>query len=216
MTSIQNVGNSSDIALFNIPESSNVLHICGCLGLSVLLLATLLSISPVRADWLEDRWNHRHTIPHGHPSHARAMGRQLSFRLSAMSILLAWAGSTVVEEFKAPGDTKAIPPQRIAIRRAASALLSLFGIHTAYAHEWYPATCCSGKDCGLVVKKTKTPYGTWVSVERGKAFFPNGWPIMPSGDEHEHACMVPMGFESAQGRGGPIMTPRCWFQPGVS
>jgi len=26
-------------------------------------------------------------------------------------------------------------------------LLSLFGAHVAWSHEWYPKACCSDKDC---------------------------------------------------------------------
>jgi hypothetical protein len=26
-------------------------------------------------------------------------------------------------------------------------LLSLFGAHVAWSHEWYPRACCSDKDC---------------------------------------------------------------------
>jgi hypothetical protein len=91
----------------------------------------------------------------------------------------------------------------------------LVGFHAAYAHGWYPATCCLGKDCGVVLKKIKASYGTWIFTERGKAFFPDGWTIMPSMDENEHACMVEIPAATSPG-GDPVMAARCWFQPGLS
>jgi hypothetical protein len=69
MTSIQNWRNLSDIAKLHIPDDSTVFEISGRrLGLSALLFATLASISPVRADWLDDAWSDKHTSRHGHPA----------------------------------------------------------------------------------------------------------------------------------------------------
>ena len=98
-----------------------------------------------------------------------------------------------------------------------AALLFLFGSSEASTHEWYPAECCSGRDCGVVLKKIKTPAGTWVYIERGAAFFHNGFLIRASPDGQEHACMSSMDFEPAKRDGHyPVMHPRCWFQPAIS
>jgi hypothetical protein len=66
MTSITNLRNLSDTAVFNIPDIGTVPAIGGRrLGLSTLLFATLISTSPVRADWLDDVWNDEHSSRHG-------------------------------------------------------------------------------------------------------------------------------------------------------
>ena len=68
MTSITNLRNLSDTAVFNIPDIGTVLAIGRRLGVSTLLFASVIGISPVRADWLDDVWNHEHSSRHGAPA----------------------------------------------------------------------------------------------------------------------------------------------------
>jgi hypothetical protein len=69
MTSITNLRNLSGIGELHIPYAGTVFEISGKrLGLSALLFATLVSISPVHADWLDDVWSDKHTSRHGHPA----------------------------------------------------------------------------------------------------------------------------------------------------
>ena len=60
------------------------------------------------------------------------------------------------------------------------------GWQTAWAHDWYPKHCCSGKDCEpLTAERVLVTPGGYVidgihSVPHGKALW--------SPDEHYHGC----------------------------
>jgi len=79
---------------------------------------------------------------------------------------------------------------------------------TAASHSWYPANCCSDKDCRQLAD-AENP------VEIAGGFqFPNGRKItyrqvQPSPDEHWHICESPTATEVPSGL--PVLI--CVFGP---
>lgn len=73
------------------------------------------------------------------------------------------------------------------------------------AHSWYPAECCSDRDCLPVEEKL---YHNGKVFVRGGGLLvevPKGFQIQPSQDEREHFCW--------QMDAGELKL-RCYFAPG--
>jgi hypothetical protein len=84
--------NLADAVELNIPYDRVVLEInVLCLSLSALLFATLVCISPVRADWLDDAWDDKHTSRHGHPAITISAASGVTIALPEASIAEARA-----------------------------------------------------------------------------------------------------------------------------
>lgn len=73
------------------------------------------------------------------------------------------------------------------------------------AHSWYPAECCSDRDCRPVEEKIYRDGKTFVRGSGMLLEVPTGFLIRPSQDQKEHFCW--------ELRAGELKL-RCYFAPG--
>ena len=59
------------------------------------------------------------------------------------------------------------------------------------AHSWYPAECCSDRDCEVILEECEVPEGLALRTKHGVAIFPVNHPVRPSADQRDHACFDP-------------------------
>jgi hypothetical protein len=96
--------------------------------------------------------------------------------------------------------------------RYALALLGALLCAPVLAHSWYPAWCCSDKDCAELPKGAVTVTRTGYSVSLVVNDVPMQWNIpqadaKPSEDENFHICLMP-----TPGGEQPFAM-RCFFAP---
>jgi hypothetical protein len=80
----------------------------------------------------------------------------------------------------------------------ALAVIVLFALTLAQAHDWYPPECCSGRDCFRVDadELVETRSGDWLYVPRNITFPRDK--VRPSQDRHFHVCIGNSAYNDGQ------------------
>ena len=85
----------------------------------------------------------------------------------------------------------------------------VLGTHHAVAHSWYPAKCCSGRDCQRVDSIEMLEDGDMLFRAGSiSVVVPAEFMRLPSQDNNAHICVYQVG--SGEYR------PRCVFVPGLT
>ena len=77
------------------------------------------------------------------------------------------------------------------IKPTTALTVLLLSTSVTLAHSWYPAECCSDRDCEVVLEEWSVPEGMAIRTKHGIAIFPVNHPVRPSQDQHDHACFDP-------------------------
>jgi hypothetical protein len=77
-------------------------------------------------------------------------------------------------------------------------LIIAFGTLIARAHDWYPAECCSQRDCFKINydELVETNNGDWLYLPRNLTF-PKA-KVRPSQDRNFHVCIGNSGYNDGQ------------------
>jgi hypothetical protein len=82
---------------------------------------------------------------------------------------------------------------------------------SAYAHDWYPAECCSQHDCTVANAIDDDGRGGWTIVVGDVLInVPAGFAARVSPDNRVHLCFSSMGGDND---GKSYVTPICLFLP---
>jgi hypothetical protein len=94
-------------------------------------------------------------------------------------------------------------------------LFAMVGCVPAHAHDWYPPSCCSGKDCKMV-HAYQNEKGNWIMVYDGEEVLVPPHAIKPDSENkdplHYHGCATKVADEMG---GEMFWVVHCFYRAGA-